>query len=141
MHVAKWRLSGLTNRQLQTVEELQPFRDEIVIGPHLRMLHAICNIDKHRHLNVVSTHYVLRETGYAHQGDVSEVVEVCFIGEELEQASPGYGSRFESVGTVKRPPVVPVLKSCLAAVVEVVERLTGELVDDSVSRKLRRDCV
>ena len=36
--------------------------------------------------------------------------------------------------------MVPVLKSCLAAVVNVVERLTGESVEGDVSRKLRQNC-
>ena len=162
------KLWGLTDSQLQTVEGLQPFRDEISIGPHLWMLRAICNIDKHRHLNVVSTHSIasahidgevppelvprsmtgglglldlLRGTGYEHQVKVDVVVEVCFIDQELEHANPGYGSPFETVGTINRPPVIPALKSCLDAVVNVVELLTGESVANSVSRKLRHDCV
>ena len=152
---AKRKLRGLDGSQLQTVEGLQPFRDETGIGPHLRLLHEICNIDKHRHLNVVSTHSqasahiegevpprlvprsmtaglilldLLRGTGYEDQVKVDVVVGVCFIDPELEEANPGYGCPFETVGTVNRPPVVPVLKSCFAAVVDVVEGLTGEPV-------------
>lgn len=158
---AKRKLRGLTESQIQSVGLLQPFRDEITIGPHLWMLHSICNIDKHRHLNVVSTHYiasahiegkvppelvprsvtgglglleVLRGTGYEHLVKIDAVVEVCFIDDELEQANPGYLSAFETMGHIKRPPVVPALKSCLAAVVNVVERLTGESVADGGSR-------
>ncbi len=162
------KLRGLTDGQLQTVEGLQPFRDDDSIGPHLWMLHAICNIDKHRHLNVVSTHSIvsahiegevppelvprsmtaglglldlLRDTGYEHLVKVEVVIEVCFIDPGLEQASPAYGSPFETVGTIKRPPVVPVLKSCLAAVVNVVERLTGEATEVGMLRKVRHNCV
>ena len=81
------------------------FGDDVSIGPHLWMLHAICNIDKHRHLNVVSTHSIvsahiegevppelvprsmtaglglldlLRDTGYEHLVKVEVVIEVCF---------------------------------------------------------------
>ena len=127
------KLRGLTDDQLQMVEESQPFRDETGIGQHLWMLHAICNIDKHRHLNVVSTHYILRDTGYGDLVKGDALVEVCFIDHELEEASPGYGSAFETMGPIKRPPVVPALKSCLVAVVNVVELLTGELVADGAS--------
>ena len=152
---AKRKLRGLTDDQLQTVEALQPFGDEISVGPHLWMLHAICNIDKHRHLNVVSTHsvvgahiegevpaelvprsmtrgvglvYLLRGTDYEHLVKVDVAVGVCFRDPDLERASPGYGSPFETVGVINRPPVVLVLKSCLDAVLGAAERLTGEAI-------------
>ena len=55
---SKPKLRRLTDDQRQTIEGLQPFRDDVNIGPHLWMLHVICNIDKHRHLNVFNTHSV-----------------------------------------------------------------------------------
>ena len=163
---AERKLRGLTHGQLQTVAGLQPFRDVNGIGPHLRMLHAICNIDKHRHLNVVSTHSILaaymegeipqglvprgmtgglglvdllRGTGYEHMVKVDVVVDVCFRDPELEQANPGYGSLIETAGTINRPPVMPALKSCLGAVGDVVRRLTGESVEGSVAQQQRHN--
>lgn len=137
---AERKLHGLTDDQLRMVEELQPFRDAINIGPHLWMLRTICNIDKHRHLNVVSTHYIMRDTGYEHRVKDGVVVEVCFRDPKLEEASPGYGSAFETIGPIKRPPVVPALQSCLTAVVNVVELLTGELVAEVASQKSHQNC-
>ena len=149
------RLKGLDDRQRGMIESFQPFRDNRGIGPHLWMLHTICNIDKHRHLNVVNTHSVtaahlegdvppelehlattrgtalvgwLRGTGHEHLVKIDIVVDVCFRDAELEATSPGYGSVIETEGIVKRPPVVPALQSCLTAVVSVVERLAGTAI-------------
>ena len=150
---AKSMLRGLTDGECQTIEGCQPFRHDSNIGLHLRMLHTICNIDKHRHLNVVSTHSIasahvegevpagllpssmtrglalfgmLEGSGYEHLIEADTVVDVCFKDAELEKASPGYRSPIETEGIIARPPVIPVLQSCLAAVENVVERLSGE---------------
>ena len=147
------KLRGLTDGQRQTIEGVQPFGDSTNIGPHLGMLHAICNIDKHRHLNVVSTHSMvsahvegevpagllppsltrglavvtmLAGSGYEDLAKPDAVVDVCFEDSELESASPGYGSPIEVEGLFTRPPVVPALQSCVAAVDTVVERLSSE---------------
>lgn len=146
------KLRGLTDGQRQTIEEFQPFRDNKA-GPHLWMLNVICNIDKHRHLNVVSTHSVvsahvegevpagllppsltrglavvamLEGSGYEDLAKPDVGVDVCFRDEELEGASPGYGSSIETEGMIARPPVIPVLQSCMAAVDAVIEKLSGE---------------
>ena len=150
---AKSKMRGMTDNQMLMIEGLQPFRDAADIGPHLWMLYTICNIDKHRHLNVVSTHSVisahiegevpdgllpgslsrglvlydvLEDSGYEHlvKGDI--VVDVCFRDSELEDASPGYRSLIETEGMIARPPVIPVLQSCLAAVENVVAQFAGE---------------
>lgn len=150
---ATCKLRGLTYGQRKMIEGLQPFRDDINIGPHLWLLRTICNIDKHRHLNVVSTHSItsahiegevpagllpssmtrglalfgmLEGSGYEHLVKADTVVDVCFRDAELEDASPGYGSPIETEGIIARPPVIPVLKSCLAAVENVVEQFSKE---------------
>ena len=146
-------MSGLTDGQRQAIEEVQPFADRIKVGPHLEMLHAICNIDKHRHVNVVNTHSIvsahvegevpaellpsglirglavyetLQGSGYEDQVKIDILVDVCFRDAELEGVSPGYGSSIETEGIFARPPVISALQSCVAAVETVVERLCGE---------------
>ena len=79
----------------------------------------ICNIDKHRHLNVLAAH----TRTYLNQLPLDPIVDVCFVDRELEEINPGYDSPLELAGG-KRPPVVPVLMSCLVAVNFVVYQLT-----------------
>lgn len=149
------QLRGLDDRQRGMIESFQPFQDNRSVGPHLWMLHKICNIDKHRYLNVVNTHsvtgahleghvppelehlatnrgttlwYSLRDTVHEHLVKIDVVVDVCFRDADLEAASPGYGSVIETEGIVQRPPVVPALQSCLTAVVSVVEQLAGTAI-------------
>ena len=151
----KTKLRGVAERHRQMIADVQPFRPESLVGPHLRMLHAICNIDKHRHLNAVDTHSIasahpdgeitpgllprgmtrglalfdyLEGTGQEHLVKPHAVVDVCFMDPELEEVSPGYGSAIETEGTIRRPPVIPVLQYCLDAVSDVIEQLTGEMV-------------
>ena len=146
------KLRGLTDGQRQEIKDFQPFRDNRA-GPHLWMLNVICNIDKHRHLNVVSTHSMvsahvegevpagllpssltrglavvgmLEGSGYQDLVKPDVVVDVCFRDEGLESGSPGYGSLIETEGMIARPPVIPMLQSCVAAVESVVEQLSGE---------------
>ena len=149
----KSRMRGLTDNQMLMIEGLQPFRDATDIGPHLWMLYTICNIDKHRHLNIVSTHSVisarvegevpdgllpgslsrglvlhdvLEGSGYEYLVKDDVIVDVCFRDSELEDASPGYRSLIETEGIIARPPVIPVLQSCSAAVEKVVTQFSGE---------------
>ena len=167
----KAKLRGLSERHCAMIESFQPFWKGGCIGPHLRMLHAICNIDKHRHLNVVDMHTIasaypdgeipagllppgmtgglalysyLKGNDQRHLVKPRAVVDVCFMDTDLEEASPGYGSEFETAGINKRPPVIPVLKACLDAVVGVVEQLTGESVEGggswSSGNALQRKC-
>ena len=137
------------------IESFQPFQDNRSVGPHLWMLYTICNIDKHRYLNVVNTHSViaahlggdvppelehlatirgtdlmdwLRGTVHEHLVKIDVVVDVCFRDAELDAASPEYGSAIEMKGILKRPPVVPALQSCRTAVVSVVEQLAGTAI-------------
>ena len=97
-------------------------------------------IGKHRHLedevpagclpSSLSLDLVLFEMlegpGYEDRVKVDTLVEVCFGDVELESASPEYGSSIETEGIIARPPVIPVLQSCVAAVESVVEQLPGQ---------------
>ena len=154
---AKGRLRGLTDRTQELIEGFQLYRENGGIGAHLWMLHSICNIDKHRHLNVVNVHSSatvslegevepgllppgitdglllwdrLAGTRHEDQVRIDVKVGVCFRDDELEASSPGYGSALEREG-MKRPPVIPVLQSSLDAVDAVdavIEQLTGKSV-------------
>ena len=115
------KLKGVAPDRCELIESFQPLRGGI--GHHLWMLHLICNIDKHRHLNVVNTHTLesaqfkegiepprlpSRVTGgtalyYDVQGTEHEdkvephvVADVCFRDGEIENASPGYGTSSET---------------------------------------------
>ena len=112
------------------------------------MLHIICNVDKHRHLNVVNTHtlesaqfkegikpfrlpsgasggtplyYEAQGTGNEDKVEPHVIADVCFRDAEIESASPGYGTSSET--EFRRPPVIPVLSGCLSAVTIVTEYL------------------
>ena len=148
------RLRGLAKRHQKLIEGFQPYRENGGIGAHLWMLNSVCNIDKHRHLNVVNVHSSataslegevepglippgttgglllldwLADTRHEDQVKVDVRVGVCFRDDELEAASPGYGSVLEREG-MNRPPVIPALQSSLDAVVAVVEQFTGKSV-------------
>ena len=151
---AKRRLRGLADRDQELIEGFQPYRENGGIGAYLWMLHSVCNVDKHRHLNVVNVHSSataslegdvepglippgttgglllldwLAGTRHEDQVRIDVKVGVCFMDNELEAASPGYGSALEGEG-MKRPPVIPVLQSSLGAVVAVIEQVTGKSV-------------
>ena len=147
------KLKGVKERHRDAIQWLQPFHEDGVVGSHLWMLNSICNIDKHRQLNVVALHswstaslkegtdpnltgrmvrglaLVQRLRGTEHEGKVSiEVItDICFMDPELENASMGYGSAIERTG-IERPPVAPALWGCLTAVRFVVDRLTSRLM-------------
>ena len=149
---AETRLKGVSQLHKDLIQLLQPLHRDGAVGAHLWMLHSICNIDKHRHLNIVALHETagahLKEgtdpdlanrmggglallnmlKGSQHEDKVSidVVVDICFMDKELEEASPGYGTAIEGEG-IKRPPVASVLWGCLFAVQFVVDRLTSEL--------------
>ena len=143
------KIRGIAPDRCDLIEAFQPFRGDI--GRHLWMLHLICNIDKHRHLNVVDTHTSLsarfkegvepprlpsrmrRGTSlyYDVQGTEHEdlvephvMVDVCFWNEEIVAASPGYGTATEREFQ-RRPPVIPVLSGCLSAVTVAAEYLVS----------------
>ncbi|MYB50467.1 MAG: hypothetical protein F4X72_14585 [Dehalococcoidia bacterium] len=148
---AKSKLKGTSRRQRELIASFQPFRSHNGIGPHLWMLHTICNIDKHRHLNVVNLHSfstahlegevgpelthgqtgglglltLLKGTERECKVKIDVVADVCFRDDELEAIGVGYGSEIEGTG-LKRPPVVLALSSCLTAVKTVVQRLADE---------------
>ena len=118
---SKRKLKGVSAGRCELVGGFQPFSLCGDIGRHLWMLHSLCNIDKHRHLNVVASNSFTDVS----RPEIECIVDVCFMDPELEAASPGYSSAIEGEG-FKRPPVVPVLSSCLAAVTHVVNVLSQE---------------
>ena len=140
------KLEGVANDRRDLIESFQPFQSGI--GRHLWMLHLVCNIDKHRHLNVVNTHtlesaqfkegikpprlpsrviggtalyYDVQGTEHEDKVEPHVVADVCFLDSEIENASPGYGTSSET--DFRRPPVIPVLSGCLNAVTIVAEYL------------------
>ena len=118
---AESKLAGIDEGRRQLIHEFQPFNDNGGVGKHLLMLNTICNIDKHRHLNVVATHTFTNLT----EIPLDPIVDVCFKDKELQGISPGYESPIEREGA-RRPPVVPALTACLTAVNFVVGQLTGQ---------------
>ena len=116
---AKHKLRGVDKDSQRLIRDFQPFSN-CGVGAPLLMLSSICNIDKHRHLNLVATNSSTNLT----QESPAITIDVCFMDKELEGFSPGYGSAIEGQGT-GRPPVLPVLTSCLTAVHFVVDQLTG----------------
>ena len=145
------KLRGMSPHHRAMIESFQPYRSNNEVGSNLWMLHSICNIDKHRHLNVVNLHSVstahlegeidpelthgqtgglglltlLKGTGQESNVKIDVVVDVCFRDDELESASMGYGSEIERSG-LKRTPVLLALSSCLEAVNAVVLQFAGE---------------
>ena len=147
---AEHKLKGMKQRHIDAIRLFQPFQEGSVVGSHLWMLNSICNIDKHRHLNVVALHVtadahlkedidpnltnhiigglallgILKGTEHEDKVNIEVITDVCFMDEELEAASPGYGSAIEGKG-IKRPPVASALWCCLIAVQFVVDRFTS----------------
>ncbi len=115
---SKNKLKGVSANRCELIRSIQPFSHCGKTGDHLWMLHSMCNIDKHRHLNVVATHSVTNVS----RPEIECIVDVCFLDFALESASPGYSSPIELRG-VKRPPVLSVLFCCLATVIHVVNVL------------------
>ena len=134
------KIQGIAHDRCDLFKAFQPFKGGI--GHHLWMLRLICNIDKHRHLNVVNTHtsldarfkegiepprlpsriiggtalyYDVQGTEHEDSVEPHVTVDVCFHDPEIEMASPGYGTASEREFQ-QRPPVIPVLSGCLSAV-------------------------
>ena len=148
---AKRRLDEMTQGQIEVIKLVQPFGKDNGVGPHLWMLNSICNIDKHRHLNVVAIHSVsdvklkegadpnltwpligglalvdiLKGTEHEDKMNIDVITGICFMDEDLDKdlrdVRVEYGSAIEKEG-VKWPPVGPALWGCLTAVQFVVDR-------------------
>ena len=101
------------------IEEFQTYHGQRGVGAHLWMLDIICNIDRHRRLNIVDLHS-MTET---YKEKIEPIIDVCFRDKEVEDASMGYGSDIETIG-MSRPPVARVLSACLTAVNTVVDQLS-----------------
>ncbi len=151
LEAVKSKLRGVSPRHRELIDRVQPYRSNNGVGADLWMLHSVCNIDKHRHINVVSLHSLatahlegeidpelihgqtkglglltlLKGTEQESNVKVDVVVDVCFRDDELGKASVGYGSEIERSG-LNRPPVLVALSSCLEAVKAVVHQFAGE---------------
>ena len=123
-------LKWVDEEKLKLIHDFQPFSDVGEVGKNLFMLNKICNIDKHRHLNVLAIHSHV----HLDKSPLDPLVDVCFMDKELEENSPGYNSPIEHEG-IRRPPVVSTLSSCLVAVNFVVGQLTGQ-VDDLIFERV-----
>ena len=130
---AKDKVNGMAQEHIEVIEALQPFNKDSVVGPHLKMLHSICNIDKHRYLNVVAEHTredihlkedadpnltypitggqvlwdMLKGTKDEDKVEIEVITDVCFMDKDLGDASPGYGSAIESAmkSPIEREPI------------------------------------
>ena len=113
------KLKGVAPIHCDLIEEFQTYHGQRGVGAHLWMLDIICNIDKHRRLNIVDLHS-MTET---YKEKIEPIIDVCFRDKEVEDASMGYGSDIETIG-MNRPPVARVLSACLTAVNTVVDQLS-----------------
>ena len=156
---AKQKLKGMNLHHIEMIQRFQPFQDHGEVGSHLLMLNSICNIDKHRRLNVVALHSsstahleegidpeltggttggldlldILRGTAQEDKVRIEVITDICFMDKELEAVSKGYGSAIERAG-INRPPVALALSGCLTAVSFVVDRFTSGFAWGSPSR-------
>ena len=156
---AKDMLKGVKEDRSEMIHRLQPFQENSVAGAHLWMLNSICNIDKHRYLTVVDLHSfvgarmkervdpdlaggmtgglalydAVKGTEEEGKVEIQAIVDACFIDEELEKASVGYGSALEEEG-MNRPSVRLALAGCLTAVKVVVEWLHDGHLPETFAR-------
>ena len=147
------KLRGIGQHHASLIERVQPYHKDRSVGQHLWMLHLICNIDKHRYLNVINLHSLtnahlkdysvptdltygltsgsalwtfLKGTEYEDRVEIDVETAVSFRDREFQEANPGYGSRMEQAG-IQNPQVTLALSSCLMAVNEVVRQVTNEV--------------
>ena len=139
---AKRYLKGVCLHSCKLIEESQPFHKVNREGAYLWILHSICNIDKHRHLNLVD-HYSrisvnvredveldLSSKGLSegcgvmqhHNVELDVSLEVCFMEKELQKTSFGWAT---IVDNSPNPyfSVVSTLSGCLNSVNAIVNNL------------------
>ena len=146
---AKRQVKGVGSHSRKLIEESQPFQENNRAGVYLWILHSICNIDKHRHLNLVD-HYSsvsahlkedvnpelfpgglfeglelflhLEGTGQEHKVELDVNLQVCFMDRELQAASVGWETVYEG-SPEPYLSVVSTLSGCLESVDLIVGRL------------------
>ena len=145
---ARRQLKGVSAPSRKVIEGLQPYQENDWIGAYLWILQCICNIDKHRHLNlvdhtsIVSAHLkehvspeflpegpleglvlflYLEGSGQEHKIELDANLEVCFMDRDLHAPGEQYDSVFED-HPIPYPPVVSTLSKCVASVDAIVER-------------------
>ena len=145
---ARGMLKGVSAPDRDRIAAFQPFNDEIEVAPYLWVVHNICNVDKHRHLNL-TTEYSTRSahleaevtpgllppgmreglglfaylggTGEEHTIRVDVSYDVCFREEYLSEAGVCWLNAFQH--PTPYPPVMPVLTNSINAVRTVVREL------------------
>ena len=148
--IAKKCLNGVGARASYAIRDVQPFQENGETVSYLWTLNSMCNIDKHRHLNIVgrysnmdahlegeiepgllpdgsigglSLDQHLKDTGHEHKLVLDVDFEVCFMDESLK-----IGETVEPMTTnhpVTYPTVVSTLTGCLASANEIVGRIAA----------------
>ena len=145
-------LKGVDAHSRRIIEEIQPYQEGSEAGLFLRILRSICNIDKHRHLNLVdhyssmsahlkedvesellpkglsggmSLYLYLEESGEEHKIELDVELQVCFMDREIWETSVRYQSTVEG-SPLPYPPVIPTLSDCATAVDNIVSQLSPD---------------
>ena len=149
---AKGRLKGVSAVDCKRIRNLQPFVDQNDIGKYLWFLNRICNIDKHRHLNLMTDYSSTSahiegevELGLLPEGIGGGLVLLAYLkGTEFEsnvkmdidyrvcfQESDLMPSSVEWINAhntpIPYPPVLDSLCKCLSSVSSVVRGLTSSV--------------
>ena len=148
--VVEDRLSGVGDRARDLIRAVQPFQENGNTGSYLSTLNNICNIDKHRHLNLVgrysnidahlegqvvsgllpdgfsgglSLYQYLKGTGHEGKIVLDVDLEVCLLYEDLRMTETP-----EQIATnhpVPYPTVISTLSGCLASVEAIVWQIAA----------------
>ncbi len=148
----KRQLKGVDTPSRKMIEEVQPYQESSETGLFLRVLHSICNIDKHRHLNLVdhyssmsahlkedvkrellpeglsggvSLYLYLEGTGEEHKVELDVDLQVCFMDRDIWETGVRYQSTVEG-SQLPYPPVISTLSDCVTAVDNIVSQLSQE---------------
>lgn len=150
--VTRRHLKGVDLWSRGIIEDVQPYQAGSEIGLSLRILHGICNIDKHRHLNLVdqyssmsahlnehvesdllpkelsggmSLYLYLEGSGEEHKIELDVDLQVCFVDRAIWETVVRHQSKVEGF-PLPFPPVVPTLSDCATAVDNIVRQLSPE---------------
>ncbi len=145
------QLKGVDPYSRRMIEDVQPYQGSET-GLFLRILHSICNIDKHRHLNLVdqyssisahlkadvdrkllpdglsgglSLYMYLQGSGEEHKVELDVDMRICFMDRELRETGVRYRSTMEG-SQLPYPPVIFTLSDCVTAVETIVSELSPD---------------
>ena len=144
------QLRGVDTYSRRVIEDVQPYQDRSGTGSLLWILHSICNIDKHRHLNLVdqyssmsahlkedvkrellpeglsgglSLYLYLEGTGEEHKIELDIDLRIIFMDREIWEACVINQSAVER-SHLPHPPVISTLSDCVTAVEAVIGQLS-----------------